>query len=81
MQFQPEQVQAVLQCRQESLCVTSVLEAEHKIIGKTDAAECPEVRAQRHTYTFTRIAVDLASAVPIAIACPFVDPMTDSGMG
>src|SRR5262245_40504706 len=41
MEFQPELVQAVSQRRQEPLCVPSVLEAKHNIIGKADDDHVP----------------------------------------
>jgi hypothetical protein len=41
VEFQPELVQAVLQRCQEPLCLTSVLEAEHKVIGKADDHHVP----------------------------------------
>jgi hypothetical protein len=46
-----------------------------------DPTEGSQVGAERRTGPLTGVAVDLASAVPIIISGPFVDPMTDGGMG
>src|SRR5262245_29608462 len=46
-----------------------------------NAPKTPQIGAERRPGPFTGVAVDLASAVPIIIAGPFVDPMADGGMG
>jgi hypothetical protein len=46
-----------------------------------DPAEGSQVGAERRTGPFTGVTVDLASAVPIIISGPFVNPMTDGSMG
>ena len=46
-----------------------------------DAAERPEVRAERRPCSFAGVAVDLASAIPIIIPCPLVHTVADGGMG
>jgi hypothetical protein len=46
-----------------------------------DPAEGTQIGVERRASAFTGVAVDLASAVPIIIPCPFVDAVADRGMG
>jgi hypothetical protein len=46
-----------------------------------DASERTEVRAERRTGPFARVAVDLAAAIPILISCPLAHAVVDGGMG
>jgi hypothetical protein len=46
-----------------------------------DPAEGTQIGAERCSCPFTGVAVDLASAIPIIIASPFVDAVADRGMG
>src|SRR5438132_14102257 len=46
-----------------------------------DPAEGTQVGAERRTGSFTGVAVDLASAVPLIISGPCVDSGADDGMG
>jgi hypothetical protein len=46
-----------------------------------DASECPEVRAEHRTGSFTGVAVHLAAAIPIVIASPFMHAVADRRMG
>jgi hypothetical protein len=46
-----------------------------------DASECTEVRAERRSCSFARVAVDLASAIPIIISCPLAHAVADGGVG
>lgn len=46
-----------------------------------DASERSEVRAERRTGSFARVAVDLTAAIPVIISCPFVHAVADGGVG
>ena len=46
-----------------------------------DPPEGTQIRAERCSCPFTGVAVDLASAIPIIVPCPFVDAVADRGMG
>src|SRR5262245_13986336 len=46
-----------------------------------DPAAGSQMGAERRTGPFTGVAVDLASAVPVIISGPCVNPMADGGMG
>jgi hypothetical protein len=46
-----------------------------------DSREGPQVGPERRTCPFAGIAVDLASAITIVIAGPFMHPVVDSAMG
>jgi hypothetical protein len=46
-----------------------------------DPAEGTQIGAERCSCPFTGVAVDLASAIPIIIASPFVDAVANRGMG
>jgi len=46
-----------------------------------NSTEGTQIRAERGACPFTGVAVDLASAVPLIVPCPFVDAVADRGVG
>jgi hypothetical protein len=48
---------------------------------RVDAAEHPEVCAERGASSFAGVAMDLAVAVSMIIPCPFMDTVADRGVG
>jgi hypothetical protein len=71
------------QMRRDLFCI------QHRFIRRhiamqvlfVDASEGSQIGPERCTCSFTGVAVDLASAIPIVIASPFMHPVADSGMG